>query len=271
MKKKKKVFESSLSSETTVRMTVAAALKLKGNTVYHNPRTQGLSIYLYFSTDTSVKRHSNLNSLWHKYMVNSPSESSPITPVPCCYPAWHGFLLKQTVWTGSLLDLQTVSHRPVPSWPPAFHVQICQHPMGMGVLMNAPEQRQPLTSSFVEELCFFWSFLLPKCSYVWSWSSKGIVLEKLDVKQTCFPPFPGEFWDLRKNVFVFFSLHKIHCRKISTGWKQIIKKWLEKSEGYSVNSRLWRQFLPTSWTSIRRRISCPWLSPPPGLKGNFYN
>jgi len=38
---------------------------------------------------------------------------------------------------------------------------------------------------------------------VWSQSSNGIVSEKFEVRQTCFPPFPGEFVVLLW-VFLFF-------------------------------------------------------------------
>jgi len=71
---KNTVVESSLFSETTVKIVVAA-LKLKGNTVCYTHRAHVLCVPLYFSTDTSARRHSK-RRLSGVVSINSPRGKS---------------------------------------------------------------------------------------------------------------------------------------------------------------------------------------------------
>lgn len=63
---------------------------------------------------------------------------------------------------------------------------------------------------------------------MWSRFGKGIVLEKLDVKQTCFPPFPGELWYLGKNEG--FLLTKQSLLQENLYWLKHINKELAENE-----------------------------------------
>lgn len=94
---KKIVIESSFFSETTVKMIVVATLKLKGNRVCYTPRAHVLCVPLYFSTDTSVKRHRK-RRLSGVLSINSPRGKSCLINLEALYDVMTGWVDKGEQW-----------------------------------------------------------------------------------------------------------------------------------------------------------------------------